>query len=306
MRRTHAIAALALLGLLIGPVPAFVTSNAAGALAPAASVRVTTLAPRVFPPAPPASVRFRRAGGSRSRSRSARRTRIGWRRCSATSTTRPRPATSNGSRRVSSPASSARARNRSTPSPHGCTARACSTRACRAWPCSPTGAARAVAHTLGVSFSQYRLAGRVNGLCRFGGAAGPAVRSPATSRASSGCPTPCGSTTRCTSRPAPAPAPASAPSEPDRARRRGQRRDRDRCAAARSFAGDKFWTPDADQQPLRRQQPPGGRPHRQGQVDRVGRVRAERRDRHEQLPLLFRAAQQSDGRAGQRRFALGS
>jgi hypothetical protein len=48
MRRTHAIAAVALLGLLLAPVPASATSSRAGALGPgASSVRLTTLAPRV-------------------------------------------------------------------------------------------------------------------------------------------------------------------------------------------------------------------------------------------------------------------
>ena len=48
MRRTHAIAAVALLGLLVAPVSAFATSNPAGALGTGgSSVRLTTLAPRV-------------------------------------------------------------------------------------------------------------------------------------------------------------------------------------------------------------------------------------------------------------------
>ena len=75
------------------------------------------------------------------------------------------------------------------------------------------------------------------------------------------------------------------------------------CTTARAFAGNKFWTPDQISSLLRRQPSVCGRPDRQGEDDRAGRVRAERRDPDQELPHLLRAPQQRDGRAGQRRRA---
>ena len=179
----------------------------------------------------------------------------------------------------------------------GCTTRACTTRACRAWPSMRAAMRRPSPVRSACRSPDTGSASTVNRLRRVRGAAGSARHRRRHHEH------------RRAVRHGPAPQLARHRAEPDHTR--GAHRQRaPRLAAASTAVHDRarlrrqqVLDARSDQQLLRRQQPARGRTDRQGEDDRVGRVRAERRHRHQQLPRLLRAPQQRVGRARQRRVA---
>ena len=163
-----------------------------------------------------------------------------------------------------------------------------------------SGAARDVTRALGVSFSRYRLSRPLDRLRRVGRSPGSACgrRRHHEHRRPLGHGPPPQLARRRADEPHPRRAFTGRRGSAGRhaARHRGLRRGPHVRRRQVLDAGP-------DQQSLRREQPFRRWPQRQGQVDRAGRVRAEHRDRHEQLPHVLRTAQQGDGRAGCRRIS---